>query len=124
MPKTIQTHDGEAAALAVELGRPTLQLSVSAAFAELLAAEGADTAARRVLTATLEHPSTSEPERETIRERLTRLPDGGDDDMRADALVRDIASDLPKLLRRLVAEAGIDYASLAADPGRGEDDRR
>lgn len=105
----------EAAAIALDLGRPSLQLGVASAFAELLAADGAATAARRVLAATAAHSATSEPDREVIRARRAALGTEGGDDVGADEAVRAIASDLPKFLSRIVVEAGIGYASLTGE---------
>lgn len=106
-----------AAAIALDLGRPSLQLGVASAFAELLAAAGADAAARCVLAATAGHPATSDPERETIRARIARLRIDGSEASDADEAARAIASDLPKFLHRIVAEAGIGYASLTGELG-------
>ncbi|MFO1281817.1 MAG: BTAD domain-containing putative transcriptional regulator [Burkholderiales bacterium] len=107
----------DAAASALELGRPSLQFGVAGAFAELLAASGRDDGARRLWAALAGHPATSEPERDAIRARLSRS--GGEVEPAADAdpVARDLVADLPRLARRIVAEAGIGYATLAVELG-------
>jgi predicted ATPase/DNA-binding SARP family transcriptional activator/Tfp pilus assembly protein PilF len=67
----------EAAALALGLQRPSLQLKVVEGLAEILLAQGDADSARMLLKFATEHPAVASRDRERWRERLAQLPAAG-----------------------------------------------
>jgi tetratricopeptide (TPR) repeat protein len=98
---------GAAMALAIEVGRPTLQLSGVACFAELLAAAGETACARRLLRHAAGHPSASPPQRDEMHAILARWPAD-------EAAAGWRGPGLDELVHRIAVEAGVDHAPLIA----------
>jgi predicted ATPase/DNA-binding SARP family transcriptional activator len=98
----------DAAALALALGAQSVKPAVVQAFAELLDAQGAPGAARRVLGFAAAEPSLSAPDRDELMAAWTR---------RAAPAVADPpwpGWSLAELMQRITAEAGLAHAPLLA----------
>lgn len=110
----------EAAAQALELGRPSTQLSVASWFAELLAATGEREAAVRVSDLVLAHPAACVTERASLEARKAAWAQGqaGGGSGPTNAISdrgSQATSALGELLRRLAAEADIGHAALLGE---------
>lgn len=98
---------GAAMTLAIEVGRPTLQLAGVTCFAELLAAAGETAIASRLLRHAAGQATTSLPQREEMLAILARWPAAPPaGDWRGPGL--------DELVHRIAVEAGQDHAPLVA----------
>jgi predicted ATPase/DNA-binding SARP family transcriptional activator/Tfp pilus assembly protein PilF len=106
---------GAAAALAIELRRPTLQLSGVTCFAELLAAQGEIASARRVLRYAAGHATTSPLQRTEMLAILARWPaDAADTDEAPASASAWTGPQLDELVHRIAVEAELGHAPLIA----------
>jgi hypothetical protein len=110
-----RTHLADALELARMIGRPALQLTGVACFADLLAAQGQTRAAARVLRFVGLQPGLSAPDREAVQRQLAALPEPNEDSWPA--------LGLDELVHRIVLETPIAHAPLIAllapSPTRG-----
>ena len=112
-----RTHLADALGLARVIGRPSLQLTGVACFAELLATQGETRAAARVLRFVGTQPALSAPDRDAVQRQLAAL---GEAVEKAGSWP---GPGLDELVHRIVLESPIAHAPLIAALRAGAPDR-
>ncbi len=100
---------GASLAIAIAIGRPSLQIAGVTRFAEILAAQQETASARWVLGLAEHHPRIAGPELDEVRAQYRRLPESDD------ASAESPSIEFDDLLHRIVAETDVAYAPLIAE---------